>query len=126
MRHLKEYNENFKERGLYFKNLESERKEVNDTIKDICLDLTDEGFKVDFVNSTTTTFTSITITKVANLYEKFEFYPYSEISDVVERLKLYLGGSLRGVTILSNGAWRRLKESDFPDKVLATMISFEI
>lgn len=85
MKHLKHYNEEHKLKGFIWRDL-----------KDICLELKDEGFKVDIDRWKH----NIDITKSQNQRFPEIDFKYSEVSEVIERLKDYLsqnnwkGGSI--------------------------------
>jgi len=67
---------------------------IRETLSDICLDLTDIGYEIEFPFRGHTTST-LDITRVNN-----STFWYSEVKEVVDRIEQYLGSKFIGVYVL--------------------------
>ena len=98
------------------KTFESFNDDTVQTVKDICLELEDEGYSVNHVTTKeeagllmlSFNFNSVTIRKRGTEGGVIRFYTfdYSDVSEVVDRLKEYLGSKIQSIRvrkIISNG-----------------------
>lgn len=94
MKHIKEIFEDFES---------DESEDVLQTLKDICQDIKDDGFTINFINNyyiSKSRWTSIypdLSNSGVDLLEiskpKLKCFKLSEVKDVVDRIKLYLGNN---------------------------------
>lgn len=107
---------------------ESRDEEFLEDIKDICLELQDEGFTVNFYNDFATRL----------IIRKFDYQPphlsndaisfkYDEVTEVIERMKSFLGDKLKSVEVYltelprwSSSLWVNIQSQVFQEKFDAT------
>lgn len=143
MKHLKEYSlfENL-DRKHFDMELDPQQKEVLDYIEDICLDLTDEGFNIsihDAIEQPSLKLSGANMCIYIRSGKNMDAnYKLADVSELIERLKGYLGESFLAVYFLTT-KWvtpheyeRNMRETLLAkgfyttNNIYSTMISFNI
>lgn len=97
--------------------------EMVDTVKDICLELEDEGFDVrhNWINETTI---------MKGTGAKHVLFDYNEVKEVIDRLREYLGDRLISISASNGSGWvniRRLQLGSGGDPVMSALkISYSL
>lgn len=127
MKHLRGYKtfEGFEKRYFKFQLKDEREKEIINSIEDICLDLTDEGFNIYL-------YYNPTLFHDSNLrihIDKKNGYIYSDVSEVVDRLRSYLGSSFKYANVLlARNNWCSLDDciNIKNENIYGVIIAFDI
>lgn len=114
------------------KDLTKDEEDLINSIEDICLDLTDDGFYI-LIDEDNNNYHDFGGDMFIKIIKKGQNWPYSESSDVIKRLQSFLGEKFVSIFIDdgSTDAWMTLdryvgKYDSDKENIVQIIISFKI